>query len=355
MIQLPVTSLERKWYELVAGTYMDEFAESHTKDMVVRESVSGVVPSAGVGTCFSRRAMDALVGTTHNKPFNTDSQNEDYDVGNRLAQLDMQAIFGVFPVSFRVERTSWLNAGDKQEQTIDMPLSQAANLKRSLDYALPRGAEIVMLGYTHRYSNMRNKYTGVSGDDYEFWNIVANTPVAEDSTQWALGRYRAGLNELLLNGYNPVAWEAPRYHASPLASRAITQVFKTTYQRVVYFTADTPNLLANVSKDFAVGQIFPYVIPKDYYGQRVLPESVGNIEYDISAIDASSSFNYTWQDLMTNAKYGLVVRDGFASFFFHPFWLDASINKPGFADLKSLIDGITGLGYAWVAPSKVLN
>ena len=30
-IQLPVTSLEREWYELVAGTYMDEFAEWHTK------------------------------------------------------------------------------------------------------------------------------------------------------------------------------------------------------------------------------------------------------------------------------------------------------------------------------------
>lgn len=236
-----------------------------------------------------------------------------------------------------------------------VPLSQAANLKRSLNYALPRGAEIVMHGYTHQYSNMRNKYTGVSGDDYEFWNIVANTPVAEDSTQWALGRYTAGLNDLRLNGYNPVAWEAPHYHASPLASKATTQVFKTTYQRVVYFTADKPNLLANVSKDFAVGQIFPYVIPKDYYGQRVLPESVGNIEYNISSIDPSSSFDYTWQDLLINAQYGLVVRDGFASFFFHPFWLDATINKPGFADLKSLVDGITKLGYTWVAPSKVVN
>ena len=236
-----------------------------------------------------------------------------------------------------------------------VPLSQATNLRRSLNYALPRGAEIVMHGYTHQYSNMRNKYTGVSGDDYEFWNIVANTPVAEDSTQWALGRYRAGLNDLTSQGYNPVAWEAPHYHASPLASKATTQVFKTTYQRVVYFTNDKPNLLANVSKDFAVGQIFPYVIPKDYYGQRVLPESVGNIEYDISDIDASSSFNYTWQDLLINAQYGKVVRDGFASFFFHPFWLDTTINKPGLADLKSLIDGITNLGYTWVAPSKVVN
>ena len=60
----------------------------------------------------------------------------------------------------------------------------------------------------------------------------------------------------------------------------------------------------------------------------MLPESVGNIEYDISAIDASSSFNYTWQDLMTNAKYGLVVRDGFTSFFFiRSGWTRASTSQ----------------------------
>lgn len=122
MIQLPVASLERQWYELVAGTYMDEFAESHAKDMVVRESVTGVVPSAGVGTCFSRRAMIALVGVTHNKPFNVASLTEDYDVGNRLGHLGMAAIFGVFPVQYRVERNSWFAKTGKRELTIDMPM-----------------------------------------------------------------------------------------------------------------------------------------------------------------------------------------------------------------------------------------
>lgn len=122
MIQLPVASLEREWYELVAGTYMDEFAESHAKDMVVRESVAGVVPSAGVGTCFSRRALVALGKATDNKPFNTDSLTEDYDVGNRLAQLGMHAIFGVFPVKFRVERKSWFRPSGRREIIIRMPL-----------------------------------------------------------------------------------------------------------------------------------------------------------------------------------------------------------------------------------------
>lgn len=121
MIQLPVASLEREWYELVAGTYMDEFAESHAKEMVVRESVSGMVPSAGVGTCFSRKALIGLVGATRNKPFNIDSLTEDYDVGMRLSQLDMQSIFGVFPVTFHISRTAW-GRKKRRELLMQMPL-----------------------------------------------------------------------------------------------------------------------------------------------------------------------------------------------------------------------------------------
>jgi adsorption protein B len=121
MIQLPVASLEREWYELVAGTYMDEFAESHAKEMVVRESVSGMVPSAGVGTCFSRKALQALIGATRNKPFNVDSLTEDYDVGMRLSQMGMQSIFGVFPVTFHINRTAW-GSKKRRELLMQMPL-----------------------------------------------------------------------------------------------------------------------------------------------------------------------------------------------------------------------------------------
>lgn len=122
MIQLPVASLEREWYELVAGTYMDEFAESHAKDMVVRESVAGVVPSAGVGTCFSRRAIQALMADTGNQPFNTESLTEDYDVGTRLARMGMQSIFATFPVQYLVRRKAWFGAAKETELTLEMPL-----------------------------------------------------------------------------------------------------------------------------------------------------------------------------------------------------------------------------------------
>lgn len=122
MIQLPVASLEREWFELVAGTYMDEFAEWHAKDLVVRESVAGSVPSAGVGTCFSRRALLTLAASTDNQPFNTESLTEDYDVGNRLAAMGMQSIFAIFPVEFQTRSRRWFGFGKEQDRVITMPL-----------------------------------------------------------------------------------------------------------------------------------------------------------------------------------------------------------------------------------------
>ena len=290
------------------------------------ESHKALVRLEDVGALVSVQAMKTLT---------------DYLYGKKVP-------FSVATIPYYVDSLGAYNGGVAQY----VPLAQATNLKKALNYAKARGGEIVMHGYTHQYGKMKNPHTGVSGDDYEFWNIVTNQPVAEDSTSWVLGRLNAGLKDLIDNGYSPVAWEAPHYHGSALSSKAASTVFQTTYQRVVYFTADKPNYNAAVSKDFGVGQIFPYVIKKDYYGQRVIPESLGNIEYDIRAIDPTSNYNYTWQTIVGNAEYALTVRDGYASFFFHPFWLEPEVGVPGFADFQKLIDGITQLGYTWIAPSK---
>lgn len=127
MIQLPVASLEREWFELVAGTYMDEFAESHAKDMMVREAVAGMVPSAGVGTCFSRRALKALMADANGdgEPFNTASLTEDYEVGTKLSQMGLQTIFARFPVKYTVRRRPWFFGGDARvgERTLEIPLA----------------------------------------------------------------------------------------------------------------------------------------------------------------------------------------------------------------------------------------
>jgi len=98
LIQLPVYPLERPLLDFTGGHYQDEFAEMHGKDIVVREALVGQVPSAGVGTCFSRRAILALVTQGDGIAFDTQSLTEDYDIGFRLKQLGMMEIFVRFPV-----------------------------------------------------------------------------------------------------------------------------------------------------------------------------------------------------------------------------------------------------------------
>jgi adsorption protein B len=93
LVQLPVFSLSRKWAQLTAGTYIDDFAESHAKDIAVREALVGIVPGAGVATCYSRRALQALWSFSAGEPFNTASLTEDYDLSFRLKSLGMAQTF----------------------------------------------------------------------------------------------------------------------------------------------------------------------------------------------------------------------------------------------------------------------
>ncbi len=121
LIQLPVVSLEQGYRDLVAGIYMDEFAEWHAKDLVVREVLTRSVPSAGVGTCFSRAAM-LLLMEEGQQPFNSATLTEDYDIATRLAARGQTSIIAQYPVEFRVRRHSLLGLGPPQILQFEMPL-----------------------------------------------------------------------------------------------------------------------------------------------------------------------------------------------------------------------------------------
>lgn len=238
---------------------------------------------------------------------------------------------------------------------MEVTFKQATTLLSALKFATARGGTVIMHGYTHQYSDVPNPHTGVSADDFEFWNIVTNSPVAEDSVLWAAGRFKAGLADLKGSGYTATIFEFPHYQGSPKSYQAAGQSFATRYERAFYYTSDSPNLnldVNNPDRDFAAGQFFPYIIHKDYYGHKVLPENLGNVEYPICHIDPTSCVDYGWQELHTNAQYALVIRDGFASFFFHPFWLEPELNLPALSDFRKLVRGITALGYKWVGPAQ---
>ena len=98
-------------------------------------------------------------------------------------------------------------------------------------------------------------------------------------------------------------------------TKATPHTFEITDQRVVCFTADKTRPAGKTSRNFRVGQMFLCVISKNDDDQRFWPESIVISAHNISAIDSSSNSNDTWRTLLINAPYGLVVRDGFASFF----------------------------------------
>ncbi len=104
IIQLPVTPLPRPVFDLVGGHYLDEFSESHTKDMVVREALGCPLPSAGVGCAFSSEGLQTLAMVRENGPFDTRSMTEDYDIAFDLTGHGFNSIFVRLP-SKRGERS----------------------------------------------------------------------------------------------------------------------------------------------------------------------------------------------------------------------------------------------------------
>ena len=98
MVQLPVESLKTKWHQFTGGHYLDEFAQSHLKDMPVREALGGSLPAAGVGAAFSRKAFDLICAKRNNELFSVDSLTEDYEFGFRLHDLNLKQAFVRFSV-----------------------------------------------------------------------------------------------------------------------------------------------------------------------------------------------------------------------------------------------------------------
>jgi adsorption protein B len=89
MVQLPVRPLPDPGSPWVSGHYLDEFAEAHAKDLVVREALGAAVPSAGVASGICRTMLGRIAATRalagHSEgPFDANSLTEDYELGHRI-------------------------------------------------------------------------------------------------------------------------------------------------------------------------------------------------------------------------------------------------------------------------------
>lgn len=109
MVQLPVVPFEPEhWYQLTRAHYMDEFAENHHKNMVIREVFGRGIPCAGVGCGFSRHALEVLArDNDEHLVFKLGSLTEDYEMGMRLRAVGVdKAIFVKLPIKRTSTRKS---------------------------------------------------------------------------------------------------------------------------------------------------------------------------------------------------------------------------------------------------------
>lgn len=93
MVQIPVLALPTPLSEITHGVYCDEFAEFQSKDMPARELLGGFIPSCGVGTGFSRRALEKLAEAHSNRIFEPKCLTEDYENGFRIHRLGLRQRF----------------------------------------------------------------------------------------------------------------------------------------------------------------------------------------------------------------------------------------------------------------------
>lgn len=85
-VQIPVVPIKDDKGKFIHRTYCDAFAEVHSKDMVVRQSIKVFIPFAGTGMAF-KRAIFKDLERKYTRVFNDANLTEDYELGLRLFKL----------------------------------------------------------------------------------------------------------------------------------------------------------------------------------------------------------------------------------------------------------------------------
>ena len=195
--------------------------------------------------------------------------------------------------------------------SLEIRLGDRKSTVAAIHTMIARGGTPIMHGITHQVH-------GLSGDEYEFWDELGNRPVGGDSAEFVTRRLRMGFAECFANEIYPVAFEVPHYGASEIDYRTLGQVFSLFYDRPMVVPDDT------------TAQMVPYPVV-DQYGRHIVPESLGYLPEDDP--DPLKLVQY--------ARTLRVVRDGIASFYFHPF-LKQKL-------LEQVIQGISSLGYHYIS------
>ncbi len=263
------------------------------------------------------------------------------------------------------------------------PANEYPEFSGTLLYAKARGANMVFHGVAHQAGDLIAGFDGQSAADYEFWSYPANGPLPKDSSDYLIGELEKGEAVWRSLGLRPLAWEVPHYAASGLDFTLFGRLFEWTYHRALYFdggvtqdvtfqprhrffeclSAECREERRELARKLRVetdhsafgGQIVPFVVYNDVYGQAVIPETLGMIDYPFFS-------DRTWipvshpRDVLRFARKLRVVRGAVASFFWHVDLLSPTLpyyqmnpgnyeTEGGRNTLITVVQGLKELGY----------
>lgn len=303
-----------------------------------------------LSTTFENRSLaftdllHDMLGIAHEELHRAYFRLEDVSRGSEVTDLRAlrETLAGLqvpFLISVIPEYRDWMgyyNGGVPET----LRVTAASELAQELKLMVQAGGQILQHGTTHQYENTLNPYTGVSGDDYEFYRITLNAngainyvgPVPNDSATWARNRVLRGHNILKTAGLNPIGWLTPHYIASANDYKAFAGLYPFACDRAIFFVTDA----TGKTQPDELNSPFVY---RDTYGLKRIPESIGYL--DPFGDDNAEGIPTLPEDLVKRAKALKVVRDGWAGFYFHNYL------PPDY--LEQTVNGIKALGYEFVA------
>lgn len=249
-----------------------------------------------------------------------------------------------------------------------LALKDDPELLKTVELLESRGASWVWHGVTHQLGEGPNPNSGVSGDDFEFWDMRTEEPVEGETALSLLERLDQGWAAMSGTPARTALWETPHYRASTLDHYLFARVFPWTTGRFHYgahlvsglppdstaFRYGSPGLedelsrarkqaLRNVQvspQGMVYGQFFPYEIYGDVYGQRIVPENLG-----FPALRDSD--NNSLRDMIDTVERNSVLRDSWASLFFHLGYLET--HPDWRSEVRGLLKAVRASGHEFIS------
>jgi uncharacterized protein YdaL len=172
-------------------------------------------------------------------------------------------------------------------------MSEKPEFVETMKYLQELGGSIILHGYTHQGFGGE-----LSGEGYEFWDGINDSPLDLDMEKWIHERIGLGVQESVKNSIYPLAFEAPHYAICQKGYGILKNYFSTYCGHI------------QTSDQGFTTTSYPYNLYNTQLFNKLVPENLGYID-----VNNPLAIN----EIENNMNRVSVVRGFTAGVFYHPY------------------------------------